>query len=179
MPKNEIGNEIRALTKEIKKELFKNEQIKKSKDNIYKQIENINNILLDIDRRNNISNIGFETALDNKMIQSKLEKSDNYILNAIVNHALYNYEYQKRRIKKNNFTIDDVINQIAYDNYKKDFEKKKINKVNQFKVKILGNYFRGKTYKNKYMYALDRLGYEQDKIAEEFYKMFEENEYEK
>ena len=177
LPKNEIGNKIRKLTKEIKKELFKSNNLKKSKENIYKQIENINNILLDIDKRNNISNIGFETAIENKLIQSKLEKSDNYVLNAIVNHALYNYEYQKKRIKKNNFTIDDVINQIAYDSYKKDFQKKRINSVSQFKTKIIKNYFKGKTYKNKYMYALDRLGYEQDKIAEQFYEMFEENNY--
>lgn len=31
------------------------------------------------------------------------------------------------------------------------------------------------TYKNKILYALDRLGYEQDQAAKKFYEMFEEN----
>lgn len=179
LPKNEIGNSIRELTKEIMKELFKDNKIKSSKKDIYKYIDDINNILLDIDKRNNISNIGFEDAINNKMIQDKLEKSDNYILNAIVNHALYNYEYQKRRIKKNNFTVEDIITQVAYDSYKKDYEKKKIKRVDQFRIKVINNFFRGKSYKNKCMYALDRLGYVQDKVVEKFYEMFEENNYEK
>jgi len=179
LPKNDIGNEIRKLTTEIKRELFKIDSIKKSKDSIYKKIDKINDILLDIDKRNNITNIGFEKAIDNKLIQSKLEKSNNYVLNSIVNHALYNYETKRKRVKKNNFTLEDIINQVAYDNYIIDFEKKKINKVIQLKKKIIGNVYRRKTYKNKYIYALDRLKYEQEKIAEEFYKMFEENKYEK
>lgn len=179
LPKNEIGNSIRKLTKEIKKELFKDNNLKKSKDNINISIEKINNILIDIDKRNNISNIGFESAIDNKMIQDKLEKNDNYILNAIVNHALYNYENYKKRIKKNNFTIEDVITQISYETYKKEYDKKKINKIDIFKYNVIKNFLRGKSYKNKITYALDRLSYEQDKIAQQFYEMFDDNNYEK
>lgn len=179
LPKNEIGKLIRELTNEIKKELFNDIKIQMAKDDIKKSIDKINDILLDIDKRNNISNVGFESAMDNKMIQSKLEKSDNYVLNAIVNHSLYNYEYQKKRIKKNNFKVEDLINQIAYENYNKDFNNKKIKKVRQIKYKIAKNIFSGKTYKSKFMYALDRLAYEQEQLAEKFYEMFEENNYEK
>ena len=81
------------LTKDIKKEIFKNDRVKKSKDKIYKTINEINDILLDIDKRNNISNIGFEDVVNNKLIKDKLDNSDSYVYNAIVNHALYNYNY--------------------------------------------------------------------------------------
>lgn len=179
LPKNEIGKLIRKLTNEIKKELFKDYKIKTAKDEINKSIDNINEILLDIDKRNNISNVGFESAIDNKMIQSKLEKSDNYILNAIVNHALYNYEYQKKRVKKVNFSIEDLIEQVAYDNYVKDFKNNKIKNLKQIRYKLVKNILSGKTYKSKFMYALERLSYEQNQVAEKFYEMFEENNYEK
>lgn len=100
LPKDEIGNKIRILTKEIKKEIFKDKRIKEAKKDIYMTIDKINNILLDIDKRNNISNLGFESAIENKMIKEKLDKSDTYVYNAIVNHALYNYNYYSNKIKK-------------------------------------------------------------------------------
>ena len=73
---------------------------------------------MDIDKRNNISNLGFESAIENKMIKEKLDKSDTYVYNAIVNHALYNYNYYSNKIKKNSFSVEDIINQVAYENYK-------------------------------------------------------------
>lgn len=72
-----------------------------------------------------------------------------------------------------------MINQIAYENYQKDFNNKKIKKIRQIKYKVAKNVLSGKTYKNKFMYALERLSYEQDQVAEKFYEMFEENSYEK
>lgn len=177
LPKNEMGNEIRKLTIEIKKEIFKNKELKEAKGNIYKSIDTINDILLDIDKRNNISNIGFESALENSLIQSKIERSENYVLNAIANHALYNFQYQSERIKKNNFTVEDLINQVAYDNYIQDYSK--INKVRKFKSELIKKHISRKTYKGKIMSAFSRLEYEQDKAAQQFYEMFEENTYEK
>ena len=79
LPKDEIGNKIRILTKEIKKEIFKDKRIKEAKKDIYMTIDKINNILLDIDKRNNISDLGFESAIENKMIKEKLDKSENYV----------------------------------------------------------------------------------------------------
>ena len=180
LPKNEIGKEIRKLTQDIKRNIFKNEKVKSIKQDIYKSIDKINDILIDIDKRNNISNVGFESALENKMIKDKLEKYDNYVLNSIVNHALYNYKYQAKKIDKKDFKIEDLINQICYESYKKDFKKHKIVKVRKYKSKILSNFFGGNTYKGKVIYALERLGYEQDQAANKFYEMFEEeNNYEK
>ena len=175
LPREDIGKKIRELTIEIKRELFSDVKLKKAKNEIYHTIDKINNILIDIDKRNNISDVGFENALDNKMIKDKLEKNDNYILNAIVNHALYNFDNRKRKIKKDNFKLEDLINQFAYEEYKKNFDSKKNKTIRQFRINVIKNFFRGKTYKSKIMYAFDRLSYEQDKAAEEFYNMFEEN----
>lgn len=174
LPKNEIGNKIRLLTREIKREIFKDSKVKKAKRNIYNTIDKINDILLDIDKRNNISDIGFESAIENKMIKAKLEKNDTYVYNAIVNHALYNYNYYSNKIKIDNFSVEDVINQVAYENYLKDY--KNIKTIKKHKANIIKKILTTKTYKSKILYALDRLGYEQDKAAEKFYEMFEDNE---
>lgn len=177
LPRNQLGNEIRNLTQEIKKEIFKNDEIKGSRKQIYKSIDKINDILLDIDKRNNISNIGFETAFQNKMIQDKLEKNENYILNAIANHALYNFDFHKTRIKKDNFTLSDIIQEVAYQNYMSKF--KDIKSMNTFRKIIVKNSFRKKTGKKEIIKTLDKLNHDQEKIAKQFYEMFEENNYDK
>ena len=81
----------------------------------------------------------------------------------------------KRWIKKNSFSVEDIINQVAYENYKKDYSLNKIKSVKKHKISIIKNCLSGMTYKNKILYALDRLGYEQDQAAEKLYEMFEEN----
>lgn len=119
-----------------------------SKKEIKESIENLNNIFLGIDKRNNISNIGFESAFDNKMIKGKIEKADNYILNAIVNHALYNYDRSIKKKKKvtNKISLEDLINEIAIMVYKKnnDYQKNK----QKFRIKTLENYSFYGSYKN-------------------------------
>lgn len=172
LPKDEIGNKIRTITKDITKDIFKEKEIKNVKENIYKTIDKINDILVDIDKRNNISDIGFESIIENKMIKEKLDKSENYIYNAIVNHALYNINYYSKKINKNDFNIEDIIMQIAYENYIKDY--KKIKTTKKHKANIIKNVITKKTYKGKILNALDRLGYEQEKAAEKFYEMFDE-----
>ena len=107
--------------------------------------------------------------------KEKLDKNDTYVYNAIVNHALYNYNYYSNKIKKNSFSVEDIINQVAYENYKKEYSLNKIKSVKKHKINIIKNCLSGMTYKNKILYALDRLGYEQDQAAEKFYEMFEEN----
>ena len=181
LPKNEVGHEIRQLTQEIKKEIYKNKDIKRSQEKINDSINKINDILLDIDKNNNISNIGFENAFDNKMIKNKIDKVDSYILNSIVNHALYNFNRKVKKVKVNNFKIEDIINQIALESYKNDFNNYSIKKVSVYKHKLLYMYLGGKRNKNKIINALNRLSYQQDKVAEEFYEMLsiENNDFEK
>ena len=184
LPKNEIGKEIRKLTNEIKNKLFdsKNE-LKLSKKEIDESIEKLNDIFLDIDKRNNISNVGFESAFDNKMIQSKLEKTDNYILNAIVNHALYNYHYNKGKANKktDKISFEDVIGEIAIIIYKDKSNKYYQNNRKKFKLKLLENFFIYGSYKNhdKMSNALRRLSKDSEDAAKQFYEMLSDNEYEK
>lgn len=184
LPRNEIGKEIRILTNEIKDKLFdsKNE-LRLSKAEVGDSIEKLNNIFLDIDKRNNISNTGFESAFDNKMIKDKLEKSDNYILNAIVNHALYNYDYGKAKTNKksNKISLEDIISEVAIIIYKDKENKNYLKHKKKFRLKTLENYFIYGGYKNhdKVSNALRRLSRDSDDAANKFYEMLSDNEYEK
>ena len=183
LPKNELGDEIRMLTKEIKKQLFqKNNDLNLSKQQIVNSIDELNDIFLNIDKNNNISNVGFESAYDNKLIREKLENSDNYILNAIVNHALYNYDTNKIKPVKNKIKIEDMINEIALVIYKKNYNNKSHNlNKKKMRLKILENYFlNGKyIYQDKLSNALRRLSKDSEQAAMQFYEMLSENEYDK
>ncbi len=178
IPRNEIGDEIRGLTHKIKNYLFdtKNE-LKLSKREISKSIENLNNIFLDIDKRNNISNIGFESAFDNKMVKYKLNKSENYILNAIVNHALYNSTISKNN-QNRKITLNDLICEIAIILYKKNYNENYIKNGKKLRLKILENYFIYGKYKNydKLSNALNRLSKDSEKAAKQFYEMLSDND---
>ena len=181
LPNNEIGNEIRFLTKEIKKNIFKNNpELDVSKNEVKQSIDNLNQIFLDIDKKNNISNIGFESAFDNRLIKDKLEKSNNYVLNAIVNHALYNYDTSNKKIKNktDKIKLEDIISEVAVSVYKNDYKQKYKNNDKKIRLRILENHFRYGSYKNqsKITNALNRLAKESDKSAEKFYEMLSENE---
>lgn len=171
LPKNEIGKEIRLLTKEVKEAILKDKTIQLSQKDIDKSIEDINNIFLQIDKENNISNVGFEKAIDSDLVKSKLEKYENYVLNAIVNHSLYVY---RNRFKNNtSITMNDLINEAVLLHYKKEIKvpKKKLYK------KVLDDYFKNETYhhKNSVNSAFKRLKYEQDAVAEKFYEMLSDD----
>lgn len=180
LPRNEIGKEIRTLTKDIKKKLFSSlNELDLSKEEINKSIEELNDIFLDIDKRNNISNVGFESAFDNKMIKDKLEKADNYILNSIVNHALYNYDYNKGKSNKktDKITLNDVISESAIIIYRKN-GKHYLKNRKKYRLKLLEDYFIYGTYKNHdaLSNALRRLSKNSNQAAEQFYEMLSENE---
>lgn len=182
LPRNQIGNEIRTLINDIKSKLFNSSnELKVSKEEINKSIEKLNEIFLDIDKRNNISNVGFESAFDNKMIKEKLEKSDNYILNAIVNHALYSYDYKKKSNKKTDkISLNDVISEVAINIYYKNGNLYNKNRK-KYRLRLLENYFIYGEYRNHDMLsnALRRLSKDSDKAAEQFYEMLSSNEYDK
>lgn len=179
LPKNEIGNEIRQLTKSIKKELFKDKNIKGQKQNIMKSIDDLNEVFKKIDADNNISNVGFESALDNKMIKDKLERNNDYVLNAIVNHAIYKTRRSADKIKNDEITLEDLLNEMAVSNYKDESNKdlSNIKELRVVRIRILRNHFNNNyVYKNKFESALNRLNYEQDRVAEKFYDMFDDKE---
>lgn len=180
LPRNNTGNEIRTLTMDIKKKLFTSfNKLELSKKEVNKSIEELNELFLDIDKRNNISNVGFESAFDNKMIKDKLEKSDNYILNSIVNHALYNYDYNKGKSNKktDKITLNDVINETAIIIYRQNGNDYLKNRK-KYRLKLLENYFIHGKYRNydKLSNALRRLSKDSNRAAEQFYEMLSENE---
>lgn len=182
LPKNDVGKEIKTLTKEIKNKLFNSRgELRLSQNEVNKSIEKLNDIFIDIDKRNNISNIGFESAFDNKMIKDKLEKEDNYILNAIVNHALYNYDYNKEKTSKKSkkISLEDIIGEIAIIIYKDKNNKSYFNNKKKFRLKVLENYFIYGGYKNhdKMSNALRRLSKDSDDAAKQFYEMLSDKEY--
>lgn len=178
MPRNEIGNEIRTLTRNIKSKIFNlDNNLNIAEESIKKSINELNDIFVDIDIRNNISNVGFESAFENKLIKYKLQKKDDYILNAIVNHALYNYVYKKPTSKKTNkILIEDIINEVAINLYNKNKLYKKNRKM--FRLKLLENYFIYGSYKNtdKLSNALRRLSKKSNDAAKQFYEMLSDND---
>lgn len=172
LPKNKIGKEIRYLTKQIKEQILKDKTIQLSKNDINKSIDEINDVFLKIDKENNISNIGFETAIDSKLVQDKLEKYDNYVLNAIVNHSIY--MYNKNIHTDSSISMNDLINEAVLLHYKKEKKKQK----NNLLKKVLNDYFKDNTYNHKTSInnAFQRLKYKQDQVAEQFYEMLSDNE---
>lgn len=168
LPKNEVGKEIRYLTKDIKEKILMDKDILISQKEINRSIDEINDIFLQIDKENNISNIGFENAIDNKLVKDKLEKYDNYVLNAIVNHSLY--IYNNRFSSNTNITFNDLINEAILITYINQNKKKK-NKINLLE-KSFNNVFYNK---KEITQVFNRLKYNQDQVAKQFYEMLSDN----
>lgn len=175
LPRSGIGKDIRSLTKEIKNKIFdNNKELQLSRQKVNESIKKLNSIFLSIDKRNNISNVGFEKAFNNKIIKEKIKKSNNYILNAIVNNALYTYN---NKIYTNKIKLEDIINEMALSIYKNDYKGKYKGYQKPIRLQILNNHFKYGIYQNKSKItnALNRLSKEAEKSAEKFYEMFYEN----
>lgn len=172
---NELGKEIKSLTKEIKKYLFNDDTsiLYASRKDINKDLENLNNYFDELNKNNNIE----ELTSDNSIVNKKEEYIDNYIYNSIVNHSLYKYEHISMIVKnKNNMdkiTIDDLIQEVAYQNSKRN----KYNDKQRRKL-VLDNYFKGNSSISKFPSkhqmekALKNINYEMEKASQEFSKLF-------
>lgn len=175
---NELGKEIKSLTKEIKKYLFNDDTsiLYASRKDINKDLENLNNYFDELNKNNNIE----ELTSDNSIVNKKEEYIDNYIYNSIVNHSLYKYEHISMIVKnKNNIdkiTIDDLIQEVAYQNSKRN----KYNDKQRRKL-VLDNYFKGNSSISKFPSkhqmekALKNINYEMEKASQEFSKLFNYN----
>ena len=162
--------EIQALTRDIKNYIFSkdNNDFKREYANFKTSLNKINSYFHKIYEDNNIKNIEVDTSL----IDSKNKYVDNYIYNAIVNNALYNYENSKKKFNK--ISENDLIQEIILKHYLKN---KKQNKYD-----ILKNYLSKSTarqrFKNKYEIenAIRNINYEMEEATKEFSKLFN-NEY--
>lgn len=172
---NELGKEIKSLTKEIKKYLLNDDTslLCDSRKEIKEDLDKLNKYFEKLDNENNIeSNIK-----NNSIVNKKEEYIDNYILNSIVNHALYKYNHISSFVKnKNNLdhiTMEDLIQEIAYQNFKKENRTDK-----ERRKQVLDNYFKGNSgmlkFPSKYRMekAIKNINYEMEKASQEFSKLF-------
>ena len=172
---NELGKEIKTLTKKIKSYLFNDETsiLYASRKDINKDLEKLNDYFDTLNKNNNIK----ELIADNSIVNKKEEYIDNYIYNSIVNHALYKYNHISMYVKnKNNtdkITIDDLIQEVVYQNSKRNNFSDK-----QRRRQVLDNYFKGNSYiskfpsKHKIEKAIKNINYEMEKASQEFSKLF-------
>ena len=152
--------EIIALTKDIKKYIF-------SKDNIeFKELHNefknnlnsINNYFKSIAESNH------SDTVDDSLIKNKQKYLDNYILNAIVNHANYKYKNPK-------FTEDELLREVIHKEYKKNRSMSKYDIVRN----ILSNTSNSLKFKNKYQIrqAVRNINDELEEAQKDFEKLFQ------
>lgn len=161
---NSIKNkEIKDLTKEIKKYLFSNNSKLNLAHKEFKlSLNEINNYFMKVAESNNIKKI------DNSLIKRKEEYLDNYVLNAIVNHA----NYKNKKISEN-----DLIQEIIYKNYKKTKSKSRVSFLNNY----LSNLSDNLRFKNKYQIrqSVKNINDELEEAKKEFEKLFKlDKEYE-
>ena len=172
---DELGSEIKSLTKEIKKYLFNDSAsiLYASRKDVSDDLIKLNEYFDTLNKNNNI----IEEIKDNSIVKKKEEYIDNYVYNAIVNHSLYKYSHismvVKTKYDKQNISIEDLIQEIAYQNRNKT----KLNDKERRKF-VLDNYFKGSSnisnFPSKYKMekALKNINYEMEKASQEFSKLF-------
>lgn len=180
---NDLGKQIKCLTKEIKHYLFKDEAslLYDKKKCVDEDLENLNNYFNDLENNLHIK----EKLYPTKISDIKRNYIDNYVYNSIVNHSLYKYEHissiVKSKKQQDTITIEDLIQELAYQNSMKwknynDKERRK---------QILNNYFKETDnafqFPNKYKMekALKNINYEMEKASQEFSKLFNYNDNDK
>ena len=165
--------EIINLTKDIKNYLFSknNDNFKLEYNNFKESLNKINNYFYKINEDNNIKDIVVDTTLTD----SKNKYIDNYIYNAIVNYANYNYKKESKNIIK--IKENDIIQEIILKHY--------LDNKKQTRKDILKNYFTNTNSKQKFRNkqeienAIKSINDEMDEAQKEFSKLFISNDYTK
>ena len=165
--------EIINLTKDIKNYLFSknNDNFKLEYNNFKESLNKINNYFYKINEDNNIKDIVVDTTLTD----SKNKYIDNYIYNAIVNYANYNYKKESKNITK--IKENDIIQEIILKHY--------LDNKKQTTKDILKTYFTNTNSKQKFRNkqeienAIKSINDEMDEAQKEFSKLFISNDYTK
>lgn len=165
--------EIINLTKDIKNYLFSknNDNFKLEYNNFKESLNKINNYFYKINEDNNIKDIVVDTTLTD----SKNKYIDNYIYNAIVNYANYNYKKESKNITK--IKENDIIQEIILKHY--------LDNKKQTRKNILKTYFTNTNSKQKFRNkqeienAIKSINDEMDEAQKEFSKLFISNDYTK
>ena len=158
---NSIKNkEIIKLTKEIKKYIFSKDNIdfKDDYNNFKNSLNKINDYFTEISEENNLDTV------DNTLIKNKMKYFDNYVLNAIVNHA--DYKYKNPKISDN-----EILQEIVY----KEYKKKKVRSKFDILLNALSSNNRNTQFKNKYQInqAVKNINYELEEAERDFDKLFQ------
>ncbi len=165
--------EIINLTKDIKNYLFSknNGNFKLEYSNFKESLNKINNYFYKINEDNNIKDI----AVDTTLTDCKNKYIDNYIYNAIVNYANYNYKKESKNIAK--IKENDIIQEIILKHY--------LDNKKQKRKDILKTYFINTNSKQKFRNkreienAIKSINDEMDEAQKEFSKLFISNDYTK
>ena len=161
--------EIINLTKDIKNYLFSknNDNFKLEYNNFKESLNKINNYFYKINEDNNIKDIVVDTTLTD----SKNKYIDNYIYNAIVNYANYNYKKESKNITK--IKENDIIQEIILKHY--------LDNKKQTRKNILKTYFTNTNSNQKFRNkqeienAIRNINDEMDEAQKEFSKLFSSN----
>ncbi len=157
---NSIKNkEIIDLTKEIKKYIFskKDSDFKNDYDIFKGSLKEINNYFESISKSNNID------VLNKSLTINKEKYLNNYILNAIVNHA--NYRNKNPKLSEN-----EILQEIIYKNYRSNKKQSKFSILSN----VLSSTTKSLQYKNKYQVnqAVKNINDELEEAQQEFDKLF-------
>ena len=151
--------EVISLTKDIKKYIFNkdNVEFKELHEEFKNNLNNINNYF------KNIAESNHSDTVDNSLIRNKQNYLNNYILNAIVNHANYKYKHQK-------FTENELLRELVHKEYKKNKSMSKYDIIRNF----LSNTSNNLKYKNRYQIrqAVKNINDELEEAQREFEKLF-------
>ena len=158
-----------SLTKDIKNYIFSksNDNFKLEYDNFKESLNKINDYFYKINEDNSIKDIKVDTtAIDNKN-----KYVDNYIYNAIVNYADYNYKKESKNISK--IKENDIIQEIILKHY--------LNNKKQTRKDILKNYLSSSIPKQRFKHkqeienAIRNINDEMEEAQKEFSKLFQNN----
>jgi len=164
------NKEITDLTKDIKNYLFSksNSDFKLEYANFKESLKNINSYFYKINKDNHIKNIDVDTTL----IDNKNKYIDNYVYNAIVNYALYNYKNESKTTSK--IKENDIIEEIILKHYLKNKK--------QTRKDILKNYLSNTNSKQRFRnkseieQSIRNINDEMEEAQREFSKLFQNNE---
>ena len=177
---NELGKEIKQLTKEVKNDLFSNPEslLFEKRNKVKEDLDKINDYYKRVNEELHIES----KVKNNWLVNRKKEYVDSYVLNSIINHALFRTNIIENIVKtkssRNQITLDDLLQELAYEKFR-DYKHKDI------KLILLKRNFKYKENKNRFKLkyeitkAIKNLNYEMDKEAEEFHKLFVNEEEQK
>ena len=151
--------EIIKLTKEIKKHIFEEDfEFKELYSDFNKNLDKINDYIKSIAESNH------SDTIDDSLIKNKRKYLDNYILNAIVNHANYKNSHP-------HFSENKLLQEMVYKNYKESRNKSRYDIIRNF----LSNTNRNLQFKNKYQIrqAVKNINDELEEAEKEFEKLFQ------